>query len=99
MHEIQRRHLPNVECLTYSLVQDVHFALFSSGNQLLSKHVASHVPVALPVCRLWYTWRIIASQVMLTSVEAMLIIRGEQSGIVLFTRLITVDFAHSLCSI
>lgn len=77
IHKILRSHLPNVWCCLLSLLREIKLTLCSSGNQLLSKHVASQVPVALNDCRLWYTWRIIASQVMLTSVEATLIIRGE----------------------
>ena len=72
-------------------VQDVQFTVCSSGNQVLSKHVATNVPIALHVCRVWYTWRIIASQVMLASVEAILIIRGEHSAAssIIFIRLIS----------
>lgn len=49
---------------------------FVRGNQLLSKHVASTVPITLYYCRLWYTWRLVACQTMLTAVEATLIMRG-----------------------
>lgn len=38
--------------------------------------IASSMPVAVPYCRLWYTWRLVACQIMLTAVEAVLIIRG-----------------------
>ena len=66
--------------LSLPVLEDVQFTVCSSGNQVLSKHVATNVPIALHVCRVWYTWRIIASQVMLASVEAILIIRGEHSA-------------------
>ena len=78
--------------------EDVQFTVCSSGNQVLSKHVATNVPIALHVCRVWYTWRIIASQVMLASVEAILIIRGEHSAASI-NHFHPVDLFCSLCSL
>ena len=47
------------------------------GNHFLAMHVAAMVPVASIHCRLWYTWRLVASQIMLASVETTLILRGR----------------------
>jgi hypothetical protein len=62
--------------IPYMRLAQAHNALHR-GNHLLSMNVASVVPIATNYCRVWYTWRLVASQIMLAAVEATLILRGQ----------------------
>ncbi|KZP18511.1 hypothetical protein FIBSPDRAFT_593255 [Athelia psychrophila] len=79
-----------------------YFSLFAQiGNQVLSEKIASSVPVSASSCRMWYTWRLVAAQVMLVAVEVLLIIRvyalyNKSKRIVLC--LLTLVLAEVACS-